>query len=81
MDLVMPGMDGIAATAAVKKSNPKISVIVLTSFTEDDKVIPAIQAGASSYLLKDVTPDELVDAIRAAAQGRDPPSPGGDPKT
>jgi NarL family two-component system response regulator LiaR len=69
MDLVMPGMDGIAATAAVKKSNPKISVIVLTSFTEDDKVIPAIQAGASSYLLKDVTPDELVDAIRAAARG------------
>ncbi len=44
-------------------------MIVLTSFTEDDKVIPAIQAGASSYLLKDVTPDDLVDAIRAAARG------------
>jgi NarL family two-component system response regulator LiaR len=69
MDLVMPGMDGITATAGIKKAYPSINIIALTSFTEDDKVIPAIQAGASSYLLKDVTPDELVEAIRAAAKG------------
>lgn len=69
MDLVMPGMDGIAATSAIKGTHPEIKIIALTSFTEDDKVIPAIQAGASCYLLKDVTPDDLVDAIRAAARG------------
>jgi len=69
MDLVMPGMDGITATSEIKKANPSIKIIALTSFTEDDKVIPAIQAGASSYLLKDVTPDDLVEAIRAAARG------------
>ena len=69
MDLVMPRMDGITATAGIKQAHPSIKVIALTSFTEDDKVIPAIQAGASSYLLKDVTPDELVEAIRAAAKG------------
>jgi two-component system, NarL family, response regulator LiaR len=69
MDLVMPEMDGITATAEIKKTHPSIKIIALTSFTEDDKVIPAIQAGASGYLLKDVTPDDLVEAIRAAARG------------
>jgi two-component system, NarL family, response regulator LiaR len=65
MDLVMPGLDGIAATQRIKQLQPGVKVIALTSFTEDDKVFPAIQAGASSYLLKDVTPDALVEAIRA----------------
>ena len=69
MDLVMPRMDGIAATELIKASNPGAKVIALTSFTEDDKVFPAIQAGASSYLLKDVSPDALVEAIRAAHHG------------
>jgi DNA-binding NarL/FixJ family response regulator len=69
MDLVMPGMDGITATRRIKALNTGIKIIALTSFTEDDKVFPAIQAGASSYLLKDVTPDVLVDAIRAAHHG------------
>lgn len=69
MDLVMPRMDGITATMEIKKKNPEVMVIALTSFTEDDKVIPAIQAGACSYLLKDVSPDDLVEAIRAAAKG------------
>ncbi len=69
MDLVMPRLDGISATRQVKAISPDIKVIALTSFTEDDKVFPAIQAGASSYLLKDVSPDELVDAIRAAHRG------------
>ncbi len=69
MDLVMPRLDGIAATSRIKALCPGTKVIALTSFTEDDKVFPAIQAGASSYLLKDVSPDALVDAILAAARG------------
>jgi NarL family two-component system response regulator LiaR len=69
MDLVMPRLDGIAATHQVKSFSARIKVIALTSFTEDDKVFPAIQAGASSYLLKDVSPDNLVEAIRAVHGG------------
>lgn len=69
MDLVMPRLDGIAATRRVKSLNTGTQVIALTSFTEDDKVFPAIQAGASSYLLKDVSPDDLVEAIRAVHRG------------
>lgn len=69
MDLVMPQLDGIDATRQVKALNAGIKVIALTSFTEDDKVFPAIQAGASSYLLKDVSPDDLVEAIRAVHRG------------
>ncbi len=69
MDLVMPVLDGIEATRLLKALDPTIKVIALTSFTEDDKVFPAIQAGACSYLLKDVSPDDLVEAIRAAKQG------------
>lgn len=69
MDLVMPRLDGISATRQVKSLNTNVKIIALTSFTEDDKVFPAIQAGASSYLLKDVSPDDLVEAIRAAYRG------------
>jgi NarL family two-component system response regulator LiaR len=69
MDLVMPKMDGITATLRIKSMGLNTKVIALTSFAEDDKVIPAIQAGASSYLLKDVTPDDLVEAIRAVHGG------------
>jgi len=69
MDLVMPRLDGVAATRQVKALESGVKVIALTSFTEDDKVFPAIQAGASSYLLKDVSPDDLVEAIRAAHRG------------
>lgn len=69
MDLVMPVMDGIAATRRIKALAPSTVVIALTSFTEDDKVFPAIQAGASSYLLKDVSPDGLIEAIQAAVRG------------
>jgi two-component system, NarL family, response regulator LiaR len=69
MDLVMPRLDGIAATTKIKSLGMGTKVIALTNFTEDDKVFPAIQAGASSYLLKDVSPDALVDAIRAAYHG------------
>jgi NarL family two-component system response regulator LiaR len=69
MDLVMPRLDGIEATRQVKSLEPGVKVIALTSFTEDEKVFPSIQAGASSYLLKDVSPDDLVDSIRAVFRG------------
>ena len=69
MDLVMPHMDGITATQQVLALGTGAKVIALTSFSEDDKVFPAIQAGASSYLLKDVSPDGLVEAIRAVHRG------------
>jgi NarL family two-component system response regulator LiaR len=69
MDLVMPGVDGIAATARIKALDSGAKVIALTSFTDDDKIFPVIQAGASSYLLKDVSPDMLVEAIRATWRG------------
>lgn len=64
MDLVMPEMDGIEAIRRIKKSNPDIPILVLTSFTTDDKVFPAIKAGALGYLIKDSSPEELLEAIR-----------------
>jgi two-component system, NarL family, response regulator LiaR len=69
MDLMMPTLDGIAATEQITLSGSLSKVIALTSFAGDEQVIPAIQAGASSYLLKDVSPDDLVEAIRAAHRG------------
>ena len=69
MDLVMPRMDGITATQQVLALGFGTKVIALTSFSEDDKVFPAIQAGAASYLLKNVSPDDLVEAIRAVHRG------------
>ncbi len=69
MDLVMPNIDGITATKQLHDLGLPAKVIALTSFSEDDKVFPAIQAGAASYLLKDVSPDDLVEAIRAVHKG------------
>jgi NarL family two-component system response regulator LiaR len=69
MDLVMPILDGISATETIKSLGIGSRVIALTSFDEDDKVFPAIQAGASSYLLKDVSTEALVEAIRATHLG------------
>ncbi len=69
MDLVMPGMDGIEATRAVKRISPRTQIIVLTSYHEDEHIFPAIRAGAISYLLKDIAPESLADAIRKAARG------------
>ena len=69
MDLVMPGMDGVEATRKVKDISPRTQIIILTSFHEDEHIFPALQAGAISYLLKDVKAAELVEAIRRAAVG------------
>lgn len=69
MDLVMPVMDGIEATRALHEAQPDVRVIVLTSFADDDKLFPALKAGAVAYLLKDVGPKELAEAISAAARG------------
>jgi NarL family two-component system response regulator LiaR len=69
MDLVMPGMDGVEATRKVKDISPRTQIIILTSFHEDEHIFPALQAGAISYLLKDVKATELVEPIRRAAKG------------
>jgi len=69
MDLVMPGMDGVEATRKVKDVSPRSQIIILTSFHEDEHIFPALQAGAISYLLKDVKAIELVEAIRRASIG------------
>jgi len=69
VDLVMPGMDGIEVTRRVKQASPRTQVIVLTSYHQDEHIFPAIRAGALSYLLKDVGPAELADAVRKAAAG------------
>jgi DNA-binding NarL/FixJ family response regulator len=63
-------MDGIEATAKIIKNNPQTKVIILTSFGEQDRVIPAIRAGAHGYLLKDIHPDDLVQALRQAYRGQ-----------
>ena len=65
LDLVMPEMDGIEATSRIIEDSPLSRVIILTSFGEEDKVFPAIRAGAQGYLLKDIAPDDLVQAVRA----------------
>jgi len=69
MDLVMPEMDGVAATAAIRKANPEVQVIALTSFREEERVQSVIEAGAIGYLLKNASAEELVHAIRAAVNG------------
>ncbi len=69
MDLIMPGMGGVEATRQVKKASPRTQVIVLTSYHEDENIFPAIRAGALSYVLKDIDPDELAEAIRRAHVG------------
>lgn len=70
MDLLMPVMDGIEATAAIRRELPDIEIIALTSVLEDASVIGAVRAGAIGYLLKDAEADELCRAIRAAAAGQ-----------
>jgi DNA-binding NarL/FixJ family response regulator len=70
MDLLMPGMDGIQATAAIRRDLPETEVLALTSVLEDALVVGAVRAGAIGYLLKDTQADELCRAIKAAAAGQ-----------
>lgn len=69
MDLVMEGVDGVEATRMVKNASPRSQIVVLTSYHQDEHVFPALQAGAISYILKDVKMEELADAVRRAAKG------------
>jgi NarL family two-component system response regulator LiaR len=69
MDLVMPGIGGVEAIRLIRERRPQARVLVLTSFLDDDKLFPAVRAGAAGYLLKDVEPHELVRAIRTAHEG------------
>ena len=69
MDLLMPGLDGIAATAEIKARHPAIEIVAITSFIEEDRITAAIEAGASGFLLKDAEADDLAAAIRAAHAG------------
>lgn len=70
MDLVMPQMDGLAAIQAIKAAIPEAHILVLTSFADDERVFPAIKAGAMGYLLKDAPREVLLQAIRDVAQGK-----------
>lgn len=69
MDLVMPEMDGVEATKRIIEDNPEGKILILTSFSEEERIIQAIKAGATGYLIKDASPDELVGAIRDVYQG------------
>jgi DNA-binding NarL/FixJ family response regulator len=76
MDLRMPEMDGVTAIGRIKADHPRVHVLVLTSYDSDADILPAIETGATGYLLKDAPREELFEAIRAAAQGRPLPVPG-----
>lgn len=69
MDLMMPEMDGVEAIRQIMADQPEAHILVLTSFTTDDKIFPALKAGALGYLLKDAAPDELMSAIRQVHRG------------
>jgi two-component system, NarL family, response regulator LiaR len=88
MDLIMPGMDGVEATRRLVARSPRTNVVMLTSYHDDEHIFPAIRAGALSYVLKEIGPEELAGAVRKAAAGdavlhpwcasctaRGPPSP------
>ena len=75
MDLSMPGTGGIEATRRIRAAEPAVHVVVLTSFSDRERILDAVDAGAIGYLLKDADPDELLRGIRAAAQGEAPLAP------
>ena len=75
MDLEMPGIDGIEATRRVREERPGTQVVVLTSFSDPERILDALDAGAIGYLLKGADPDELLRGIRAAARGESPLAP------
>ena len=75
MDLEMPVLDGIEATRQIRAAQPEVAVVVLTSFSDRERILRALDAGAAGYLLKDAEPDELSRAIQAAARGEAPLDP------
>jgi NarL family two-component system response regulator LiaR len=75
LDLVMPELDGTGAIREIKAQNPGVRILVLTTFASDDKLYPAIKAGAMGYLLKDTEPEDLVRAIQQVHRGEYPLSP------
>jgi len=75
MDLLMPELDGIEATRRIVGANPSVHVVVLTSFSDRERILEALDAGAIGYLFKDAEPDELFRGIRAAAKGESPLAP------
>jgi DNA-binding NarL/FixJ family response regulator len=75
MDLSMPVMDGVAATRQITAEHPEVEVLVLTSFSDQQRVLEALDAGAIGYVLKDTDPANLLEAIRAAARGHSPLDP------
>ncbi|MEM7130915.1 MAG: response regulator transcription factor [Chloroflexota bacterium] len=70
LDMVMPRQDGLATIHEIRKENSTTSILVLTSFAEEEKIFPAIKAGALGYLLKDTAPDQLIQAIRDVYEGK-----------
>src|SRR2546421_8961946 len=75
MDLLMPELDGIEATRRIVSADPGVQVVVLTSFSDRERILDALDAGATGFLLKDAEPDELFEGIRAAARGESPLAP------
>ncbi len=75
MDLRMPGMGGSEATRLLLEDDPEAQVVILTSFSERDEILTALDAGAIGYLLKDAEPDEVIRGVRAAAHGESPLAP------
>jgi DNA-binding NarL/FixJ family response regulator len=75
MDLSMPGVGGAEATRRIVASNPEAAVVILTSFSDREQILDALDAGAIGYLLKDAGPAELIDGVRAAARGESPLHP------
>jgi DNA-binding NarL/FixJ family response regulator len=75
MDLEMPVLDGIQATRRIRAAQPEVAVVVLTSFSDRERILSALDAGAAGYLLKDAEPDALAHAIQAAARGEAPLDP------
>lgn len=75
MDLQMPGTDGVAATRLIKQSGLPIDILVLTSYSDNDRILAALDAGAVGYLLKDADPDDVISGIRSVARGESPMHP------
>ena len=75
MDLQMPGTGGVAATLAITEGVPGVQVLVLTSFSDTDRILAALDAGAVGYLLKDAEPEDLLDGVRAVSRGESPIHP------